>query len=246
VHVNNVYKVLGRDRKACDHDPANTSGDQAYTTGDQTLFNQCRSNGATAFGTCQALGFTLTDTITDAARRTRAAHPTDLDLFHDAGKLISVTDLAELNGFAGCIGGNESPGLLGSTSLYGPSTLFSVVDTANSADAAYLVGCAGSTNGSGVVGFPNGEGSNWFSIALRPLGSLISMGSAVPMRLPMWIGSEVSMGSLALMNSLLLMVLILAAVLLLVHLLLTMHSICSLVAPCSMSLVVSIHPLVSD
>jgi hypothetical protein len=101
-------------------------------------------------------------TVTDAAGRTGAARPTDLTVFHDAGELISVTDLAGLNGFAGFTGGNKSTRLLGSTSLYGPSTPFSVVDTANSADASYLVDFAGSTNGSGLVGFPNGEGSNWF------------------------------------------------------------------------------------
>jgi len=149
VHVKKVHKVPGRQRKAFRDDPD-------YTTGDCTLFNQCGSDGPTAFGIYEAIGLPLMDAVTDAAGRTGAARPPE-----PVGEPIGMSNLAGLHGYTGSFGANDPTRLLGSTSLYGRSALFSTVDTANGADAAYLVGCAESIGGGGLAGFPHGEGPNW-------------------------------------------------------------------------------------
>jgi hypothetical protein len=143
-HVRRVHKAPKR----------NGDGDLAYIT----------RNDATS--TPQTIEDTSMGPFTDTAWRSRAARLPELAPFHDAARLVGVTDLTGPGEFAGFTGVDISTRPLGPTSLYGPSTFSDAASIAGAADATAFTGFAGFANDSGsmaVTGFPSVDVSGWLS-----------------------------------------------------------------------------------
>jgi hypothetical protein len=146
-HVRRVHKAAKRNYKAGE-------GDLPYITGKDATF------------TPQTIGDTSMGPFTDSAGHSRAARLTELAPFHDATRLVGVTDLTGLGGFGGFTGVDISTRPLGPISLYSPPTFSGAAGIADDTDTTVFAGLAGYANDSSsmaVTGFPSVDGSGWLT-----------------------------------------------------------------------------------